>query len=140
MAKFKTKGFIAKIGASNPPTTAIVALGDSTLELGERDALLDVTTHDSTTGVHEFLDNGFKSPASFNGEIIYDPADTVHEVIRAAHEAGTTLYLLAILPDTGAAQFVFAGRVRNLNLPLPVQGKLTLNVTFEGTAATTFTA
>ena len=140
MAKFKTKGMTAKIGASASPTTAIVALGDSTLELGERDALINATTHDTSSGTHEFLDPGFKSPASFSGEILYDPADSVHEVIRAAHNAGTTLYLLITLPDTGAATFEFSGRVRNLTLPLPVMGKLSLNVTFEGLAGTTFTA
>lgn len=140
MAKFKTKGLQARIGASASPTTLIVALGDSTLELGERDALINATTHDTSTGTHEFLDPGFKSPASFSGEMLYDPADAVHEVIRAAHDAGTTLYLKLTLPDTGAAIFEFTVRVRNLSLPLPVMGKLSLNVTLEGLAGTTFTA
>lgn len=140
MAKFKTKGLIAKIGNVNPPTTAIVALGDSTLELGERDSLIQATTHDSALGTHEFLDPGFKAPASFSGEILYDPADTVHEVIRAAHAAGTTMYLELTLPDTGSATFLFGGRVRNVSLPLPIMGKLVINVDFEGTGATTFAA
>lgn len=140
MAKYKTKGVIAKIAAANPPTTAIVQLGDSTLELGERDALINATTHDTSTGTHEFLDPGFKTPASFNGEILYDPADAVHEVIRAAHDAGTSLYFECTLPDAGAAKFLFQCRVKNCGLPLPVMGKLTLNVTLEGLAATTFTA
>ncbi len=137
--KFKTKGLVAKIGITSPPSTAIVALGDSTLELGERDSLIQSTTHDSPSGTHEFLDPGYKAPASFSGEILYDPADTVHELIRAAHAAGTTLYLLLALPDTGNAEFLFGGRVRNLSLPLPIMGKLVINVDFEGTGATTFT-
>jgi hypothetical protein len=140
MAKFKTKGLIAKIGTVNPPITAIVQLGDSTLDLGERDALINATTHDTSTGTHAFLDPGFKSPASFSGEILYDPADTVHEVVRAAHAAGTTLYLLITLPDTGAAEFLFPCRVRNLSLPLPVMGKLMMNIDCEGLEGTTFTA
>lgn len=140
MAKFKTKGMAALIGATNPPTTAIIQLGDSTLELGERDPLEKVTTHDSTTGIHDFLDQGYASPPSFTGEIVYDPADSVHEVIRAAHAAGTTLYLKITLPDTGNAVIVFPGRVTSLSLPLPVMGKLTLNMKFDGTGAYTFTA
>lgn len=140
MAKFKTKGTDAKIGASNPPTTSIVAMGDVTLNLGDRDALMNVTTHDSSTGIHEFIDQGFASPPSFSGEIMYDPADTVHEVIRAAHQAGTTLYLKVTLPDTGAATYLFPGRVKSLSIPLPVMGKLVMSLEFEGTAAYTFAA
>lgn len=140
MAKFKTKGAIFKIGTANPPTTAIGQCGDSTLELGERDGLINVTTHDTSSGVHEHLDPGFKAAPSFTGEVLYDPADAVHEVIRAAHAAGTTLNLLVILPDTGAAQFQFPVRVRNLSLPLPVMGKLMINLSLEGLAAETFTA
>lgn len=140
MAKFKTKGTIAKIGAANPPTTTIVAMGDVTLNLGDRDALVQVTTHDSSTGIHEFLDQGFAAPPSFSGEIMYDPADTVHEVIRAAHAAGTSLYLKVTLPDTGAADILFPGRVKSLSIPLPVMGKLVMSFEFEGTGAYTFTA
>jgi hypothetical protein len=140
MAKFKTKGLVAKIGAVNPPTTTVIQMGDSTLDLGERDALINATTHDTSTGTHEFLDPGFKAPASYSGELLYDPADSVHEVIRAAHAAGTTMFLLLTLPDAGNAEFLFSGRVRNLSLPLPVMGKLSMNVDFEGIAATTFTA
>jgi predicted secreted protein len=140
MAKFKAKGLIVKIGASNPPTTAVAQLGDSTLNLGEREAAVDVTTHDNSTGTVELMDIGFKTPLSFEGEIIWDPADTVHEVMRAAHDAGTLLYILVILPDTGAAQFIAQVRVKGISAPLPVKGKLSANVSIEGMASTTFTA
>lgn len=140
MAKFKTKGWTLKVGAVNPPTTLLTQLGDGTLELGERDALIQSTTHDTTTGTHEFLDPGFKAPASCSGEYLYDPADTVHEVVRAAHDAGTTLYLLATLPDAGAATYLFSMRVQNLGIPFPVMGKLMVNYSFEGLAGTTFAA
>lgn len=138
--KFKAKGLILKVGASNPPTTAVVQLGDSNIDCGEREGLLDVTTHDNTTGVSEMLDNGFKTPLSISGEILWDPADAVHEVLRAAQDAGTSLYALAILPDTGAAQFLASVRVKSLGIALPVKGKLSANVTLEGLASTTFTA
>lgn len=140
MAKFKTKGFALLIGTPNPPTTAVTQLGDCSLDLGERDALLQVTTHDSSTGVHEHLDQGFKTAPSFTGEILYDPSDAVHEVIRAAHSAGTTLYFKGTLPDTGAAVFLFPVRVKSISMPLPVMGKLAINITLEGLSAETFTA
>lgn len=139
MAKFKTKGFDLKIGASNPPTATLTQLGDGTLELGEREALVDATTHDSSGGIKEFLDTGYKNPPSYSGEFLYDPADAVHEVVRAAHAAGTTLYFKGTLPDTGAAVFLFPVRVRNFSVGLPVQGKLSASITLEGLGAETFT-
>jgi len=139
MAKYKTKGLIAKIAVTVTPTTPIVQLGDSSFELGERDGLINATTHDTTTGTHAFLDTGFKSPASFSGEILYDPADAIHEILRAAHAAGTTLYLVVVLPDSGSAEFAFPCRCRNLSMPLPVTGKLVINVDLEGLEGTTFT-
>ena len=139
MAKFKTKGFGLKLGASNPPTTAVTQLGDSTVDLGDRDAAINVTTHDTSGGVHELLDPGFKSPIKLSGEVLYDPADTVHEVLVAAHEAGTLLYFLATLPDTGAETFLAQCRVQSVSMPLPVMGKLAINVVLEGMAATTRT-
>ena len=140
MAKFKSKGLSALIGASNPPTTAILQLGDGNIDLGEREGLIDVTTHDNSTGVTEQLDNGFKTPMSFSGEILYDPADSVHEVIRAALDAGTALYIKLVLPDTGAATFIAACRVKSFGVAVPVKGKLSAQLSVEGMGATTFTA
>lgn len=140
MAKFKTKGFTLLVGTPNPPTTALTQLGDGTLDLGERDAMINVTTHDTSAGTHEQLDPGFKACPSWSGEYLYDPADAVHEVVRAAHAAGTTLYFKGTLPDTGAAVFLFPCRVKSLSIGLPVMGKLSASVTFEGLSAETFTA
>lgn len=140
MAKYKSKGIVAKIGAANPPTTAIIQLGDGTLDLGEREGALDVTTHDNGSGTVELLDNGFKTPMSYQGEILWDPADAVHEVMRAAQEAGTALYFLLILTDAGAAQFLCPCRVKSISAPLPVKGKLSANISVEGMGALTFTA
>ncbi len=139
MAKFKSKGLIAKIGASNPPTTAIIQLGDGNLDLGARESALDVTTHDNTTGTVDLMDNGFKTPMSFSGAIIWDPADTVHEVIRAAEEAGTLLYFLIIVPDTGTAQTLCQVRVKSMTVPIPVKGKLSANIAIEGMSSQTIT-
>lgn len=137
MAKFKSKGLVFKFGATNPPTTAVAQCGDGTLNLGEREALIDVTTHDSTDV--ELLDNGFKTPFSFDGELLFDPADVQHEALRAAHESGAANYALFILPDTGAAQIVGSVRVKSFTVPVPVKGKLSAQVSLEGLAKGTWT-
>lgn len=140
MAKFKSKGLIVKIEASDPATTVIAQLGDGSLNLGEREAAIDVTTHDNSTGTVDLLDIGFKTPLTFDGEILYDPANAVHEVMRAAQAAGTLLYILVTLPDTGAATFSAQVRVKGFTLGLPVKGKLSAQISIEGMAATTFAA
>lgn len=140
MAKYKAKGAVFKWGAANPPTTVIGQAGDSTIELGERAGLLDVTTHDNSTGTFDKLDAGFKEPFKFSGELLWDPADATHEILRAAQDAGTAGYLLVILPDAGAAQWIVPSRITSIGLPLPVNGKLMANVVIDGTGASTFTA
>lgn len=140
MAKFKTKGATLKFGASNPPTDAVGQLGDSTLDLGEREALVDITTHDNTSGTTDQLDVGFVAPPTLSGELLYDPADTEHEAMRAAHAAGTAEYALVTLPDAGAATILFPCIVASLGLPVPVKGKLSMTFTLKGTGAYTFTA
>lgn len=138
MAKFKSKGLIFKFGASNPPTQTVAQCGDGTLNLGEREGAIDVTTHDSTNT--ELMDNGFKTPFSFDGELLFDPADTNHEALRAALDSGATNYALLILPDTGAAQIVGPCRVKSFSVPVPVKGKLSAQVSIEGMSAGTYTA
>lgn len=137
MAKFKSKGLVFKFGALNPPTEVVAQCGDGTLNLGEREALIDVTTHDSTDV--ELLDNGFKTPFSFDGELLFDPANPQHEALRAAHTSGASNYALFTLPDTGAAQIVGAVRVKSFSVPVPVKGKLSAQVSLEGLAAGTWT-
>jgi hypothetical protein len=139
MAKFKTKGIIVKIGLTAAPTTPLPQLGDCTYDNGERDALINATTHDTTGGIHEFLDPGFRSPPSFSGEMLYDPANVVQEVVRAAHVSGATVYVNLTRPDTGAATTEFPARVKTLSEPFPVMGKMMMNFVFEGLSAETFT-
>lgn len=140
MAKYKAKGVILKWGTANPPTTVIGQAGDSSIELGERSGLIDVTTHDNSTGTFDKIDAGFKEPFKFSGEVLWDPADATHEILRTAIEAGTAGFLEVILPDAGAAKWVVPSRVTSIGLPLPVNGKLMANVVIDGTGASVFTA
>lgn len=140
MAKFKTKGLVFKFETASPPTVVIAQLGDGELNLGEREGALDVTTHDNSTGEIDKLDVGFKEPWSFTAEIFFDPANTGHEAIRAAHAspAGTERGMI-VLPDTGSAQITGLVRITSFTVPVPVKGALKANITVEGMAAGTWT-
>jgi hypothetical protein len=139
MAKFKTKGLVFKFESANPPTVVIAQLGDGTLNLGEREALLDTTSHDNSTGETEHLDNGFKAPWSFDAEIFFDPANTGHEALRAAHASPNTSDRgMIVLPDTGAAQITGPVRIKSMTIPVPVKGVLKANISVEGLSAGTY--
>lgn len=137
-SKFKAKGLIFKFGATNPPTATVANCGDSTLDFGEREAAIDVTTHDTAGPEVEKLDNGFKDPFSFQGELLWDPDDTTHEAIRAAQASGAAHYAQFVMPNTGTAALSGICRVKSFSVPTPVKGKLAAQIMIEGMGANTF--
>ncbi len=138
MSKFKTKGLVFKFGAANPPTATTAQCGDGSIDFGEREGLIDSTTHDNTDGVSEMLDNGFKTPNSFEMELMWDPDDATHEALRAAQESGATNYGQLVFPNTGNATLTGPVRVKSFGVPMPVKGKLAANVSLEGLGAFTY--
>ena len=138
--KYSAKGTILYFGSANPPSTQVLQIGDIELDLGERVGLADVTTHDNTTGVREKLDVGFKEPAKVSFDIVYDPADAVHEDMRLVELTYAVRYAKIVLPDAGTAQWVGSARVSSFNIGAPVADKLTAKVVLELLGAFTFTA
>ncbi len=139
MAKYPAKGAKVYFDTNNPPTTLIGQMGDSEFDTGERDGLVDATTHD-TSLTRDKIDNKLKEPPKLDGEIIYDPADVVHESLRAKQKTYATGYCKVELPDAGAAQWVFPARVRTFGVGLPVADKMAAKISIEGMGDDTFTA
>jgi len=141
MAKYAAKGTLVYFATANPPTTqSVLGIEDVEIDLGERDPLLDMTTHDNSTGVREKQDNGLKQPAKLTLSILYDPADAVHEDLRGAEQTYAAKYVKLTLPDSGAASWVGACRVASFVIGAPVDGKLTARVVIDLIGAFTFTA
>jgi hypothetical protein len=139
MAKYPAKGALVYFGSANPPTTLIGQMGDCEFDTGERDGLLDSTTHD-TSNTREKLDNTLKQPPKLGGDILYDPADTVHEIVRSNQQVYAAGYCKVVLPDAGNAQWVFPARVMSFVVGLPVADKMSAKIAIEGMGAATFTA
>lgn len=139
MAKFKAKGVIIKAALTSTPTTTVDQAADVSFNVGDR-SLIDVTTHDSTT-TKDYIDSGVRETAELDITCEYDPANAVHEIIRAAHGVGTLLYVTLILPDTGAAQWVMSGIVTSFNVPSASAGNsLKMQWKFKATSLDVFTA
>ncbi len=140
MAKYAAKGTKVYFGSASPPTTEVLNLKDIELDLGDRIGLLDTADHNDTTGVRTKMDAGWKEPARISFEIDYDPADTVHEDMRAVHATYAARNVKIVLPDAGNAQWVGGARVSSFAVGAPVADKLTARVTIDLLGAFTFTA
>lgn len=140
MAKYSSKGTKVYFGTASPPTTEVVNLEGVEIDLGERIGLLDTSDHNNTTGIRSKLDAGWKEPAKLSLDIMYDPADTVHEDLRLCELTYAARNVKVVLPDAGNAEWVGACRVASFSIAAPVDGKLTARVSIELLGAFTFTA
>lgn len=137
--KYSAKGAKIKAGATTTPTTEIPAIKEVGMTGGER-TMIDVTNH-QTTNTKEQIPEPLRDVRTLEATIFYDPADTEHERLRAAYEAGTLEYWTFVLPDTGAAQWAFSGYITGMTIPtLGTTGALESTLTFTAAGAPTFTA
>lgn len=138
MAKFKAKGVVIKAALTAAPTTVLAQMAEIAFDIGQR-SLLDVTTHDSVT-TKEYIDSGLRDTAELEVSSVYDPADAIHELIRAAAAAGTLVYMTLILPDTGNAQWAMSGFVTQFTVPnLGTNVDMKMNFKFKAAGPDTYT-
>lgn len=139
MAKIPALGAIVKYGASASPTTELAQVKSVSFDQGSREQI-DTTTHDNTVS-KEYQDAKLRDTASLEITILYDPANSGHEAVRAAHAAGTLYYITLVLPDSGAAQFALSGYFTDFSIaPLVTNGAIEATIRFKANAADTFTA
>lgn len=137
--KFTAKGAIAKYAATATPTTTIDNLLEVSITIGDR-GMINATTHGSTT-TKDYLAEPLRDTNEVSGKICYDPADTIHELMRNHQNAGTKGYLTIVLPDTGAAQWAMSGYITRFSVPTlnPETGKLEADFTFKADTVDAFT-
>lgn len=138
--KFAAKGAIAKYAATATPTTTIDNLLEISITVGSR-GMINTTTHGSAT-TKDHMVEPLRETNEVSGKIMYDPADTIHELLRNHHSAGTLGYLTLVLPDTGAAQWAMSGNITQFSVPTlnPETGRLEADFTFKAVTVDTFTA
>lgn len=136
--KIPSFGVILKAAATATPTVSIPGLKDVSFGGGER-AMIDSTTQDNTA-TKTYVPHPLRDVRSLEFNIAYDPADTVHERMRAAHAAKTLEYITVILPDAGAAAWAMSGYYTKFGLPsIGLDGLLESAIAFQAVSAETFT-
>lgn len=138
--KIAAKGAILKYAATATPTTTIDNLVEVALTIGDR-GVINTTTHGSAT-TKDYMAEPLRDTNEVSGKILYDPADTIHELMRNHQSAGTTGYLTIVLPDAGAAQWAMSGVLTRFSVPTlnPESGRLESDFTFKAFTVDTFTA
>lgn len=132
-------GVTLKAAATASPTVVVPGLKEVSFNGGDR-AMIDTTTHDDTV-TKSAIPHPLRDLRSLGLTLAYDPADTVHERMRAAHAGKTKEYIDVILPDAGAATYSLSGYYTKWSLPTIGQdGMLEVAVEFMATTAETFAA
>ncbi len=137
--KNAAKGAVVKYAATATPTTTVDNLRSCKPKPGARE-MLNSTTHGSTT-TKDYLRAPLRDTNEITFRFLWDPADTIHELLRSHHSAGTTGYLTAVMPDTGAAEWAMTGNITNFD-PLdldPETGLMEVECTFKATGPDTYT-
>jgi hypothetical protein len=139
MAKIASKGVLVKSGSAATPTTNLAQVRSVSLTIGERE-MINTTTPDSTTS-KDYISAPLRDTNQVEIEIAYDPANSTHEDVRAAHAAGTKWYFTVVLPDAGAAQWAMAGTITGFSIPAldAESGLLIANITYRADTVDTFT-
>lgn len=137
-ARIPAFGVTLKAAATATPTVVIPGMKDLAFAGGDRE-MIEGTTHDNTV-TKTYVPHPLRDVRSLSFTIVYDPADTVHERIRAAHAAGTLEYITAVLPDAGSAQWAMSGYYTKFTLPsMGTDGLLESQLEFMAVSAETFT-
>lgn len=140
-SKYAAKGWVAKYAATATPTTTIDNLRRLRFKQGDR-VLLDTSNHGTSGGVKESIIAALREANEVVMSFLYDPADTIHELVRSHHSAGTVGYLTVVAPDTGSAQWAHTGHMLTWEIADqdPETGLLEVEVSYKATGADTFTA
>jgi hypothetical protein len=137
--KYAAKGWLFKYAASATPTTTIDGLRRLRFKQGDR-VLLDTSDH-ATSAVKTSIPAALREANEVVATFLYDPADTIHELVRAHHSAGTKGFGTVVAPDTGAAQWAHSGYVTTWEIADqdPETGLLEVEISYKADGADTFT-
>ncbi len=138
MAKIPSKGITFEHGGAASGVASYTEIPQvKNVEIpGDQADEIDVTTHDSPGGRKEFI-NGLIDSPDFSLEIVYDPALTIHEALRAAAGGEAQHFKATLAGATANHIHEFDALVKGFSSPVPVDGALMANVTLKRTGADT---
>lgn len=100
---------------------------------------IDITNHSSTSAYRERLPS-FKSGGEVTADLLYNPADIVHEGLFLDFENRALRNFTMALTDIGTMTYGFAAYVMGMEVQAPIDNALTVAVKLVVTGAVTRTA
>jgi predicted secreted protein len=121
----------------NVPQVLVTSFGSVTTEFD------DITNHDSVSGYREKAAT-VKDPGSIPCQLVFNPADAMHQQLFTDNKNGTKLTWRVVLPDANGvvdagAMTQFDAYVTGLDNPAEVARAMRLDFSLERTGAPTFT-
>lgn len=107
--KTPTKGISVKHGVAATPTDVLANLKTVRVKPGILE-LIKSTDH-GASGTDTYVPRPLRDSADAEIVVFWDPDDTGHETVRAAHAARTKYYFTPVFPNTGASQYALAGYI-----------------------------
>lgn len=107
--KTPTKGIAVKHGSSASPTTNLDNVKTVRVKPGALQ-LIKSTDH-AQASVDSYVPRPLRDSADAEIVIFWDPDDSGHEGVRAAHAARTKYYFTPVFPNVGASQYALAGYI-----------------------------
>lgn len=111
--KTPTKGISVKHGTSATPTDVLANVKTVRVKPGIRE-MIKSTDH-AATNTDSYVPRPIRDTADAEIVIFWDPDDTGHEAVRAAHAAGTKYYFTTVFPNVGASQYALAGYITDFS-------------------------
>lgn len=134
--KYAAKGATIEHGGAASGAESYAAI-DAVQALGvpsDTADLLDASSHDSPSGRKEYV-NGLIDSDDLSISIIYDSADAVHELLRAAAGGVAQHFRITLNGPASNTIHTFDALVTGFNIDLPHDGLTTATVTLKRTGA-----
>ena len=116
------------VGTSFKRNSVAVAEVNSITGPNKSRGTIDVTSLDSTGGYREFI-GGFRDGGSITLSMNFTMA--TYNDFNEDFESATLQTYSIVLPDTGATTFSFSGLVTELGMAIPLDDKVTSDVTIK---------
>ncbi len=123
-----TSNAFSGVGTSFKRNSVAVAEVNSITGPNKSRGTIDVTSLDSTGGYREFI-GGFRDGGSITLSMNFTMA--TYNDFNEDFESSALQTFSIVLPDTGATTFSFSGLVTDLGMAIPLDDKVTSDVTIK---------
>ena len=126
--KYAAKGAVITVGGTAIDGVQSLSVPSDSVNL------IDVSSHDSPSGRHEYVP-GMVDSDDLTFDIIYDSADANHEALRVAPGSAALAFVISLANGTTNDVHTFSAFVTGFSISLAFDGAETATVTLKRSGA-----